>query len=350
MLKGRVEGFDGRLLTGWVEGSAGVDVYLDDMLAEITPNYEINSESNARTFELDLARLHSFAETPNIVVKFARTNIELEVAPTVVGIVNQVDFSPVDHDVSAYVSRIVDLPTPPQEYIDYVGGGGPRDFIATGTQIFADLLYYGMLEPRPLTIVDLGCGCGRVALAVGPHLNPDDRYVGFDTWSPGISWAQQNVTTRYPNLEFRAFPDTDQGHREGYKADSVFPTELPDSSVDSVMALSLFTHLRMPAAAGYLREIFRILKPGGRAFVTFFICEPGNPWILQNLAVTEQNDDGYFVVDDTYVDAYLFESRLKQVIENVGFRIALKKYGVWGEHPRTRFSREGQDLIIAVKP
>jgi ubiquinone/menaquinone biosynthesis C-methylase UbiE len=106
----------------------------------------------------------------------------------------------------------------------------------------------------------------------------------------------------------------------------------------------------MPAASGYLREIFRILKPGGRAFLTFFLTNVDNPWVLRNLNITERSDDGYFVVDDTYVDAYLFENRLEQVIESIGFRIALKKYGVWGEHPRTRFTREGQDLLLAIKP
>ena len=201
------------------------------------------------------------------------------------GLVNPVDFSPTD--VAVYLSKIVDLPTPPQEYIDYVGGGPAQGFIQTGASVFSNLLYYGMLRGDNITIVDLGCGCGRVALALGPHLRVGDRYIGFDTWPQGLSWAEKNLTSRYPGLTFRSLPEIGQSTRGGYRADNFFPIEVDDQSVDSVIALSLFTHLRLPAVVGYLTEVFRILKPGGRAYTTFVLCDAQN-LVLINSKFTEQ--------------------------------------------------------------
>jgi predicted SAM-dependent methyltransferase len=46
-----------------------------------------------------------------------------------------------------------------------------------------------------------------------------------------------------------------------------------DASVDRVIANSVFTHLLKDEAEWYLREIARVLRPGGIAMLSFFITD-----------------------------------------------------------------------------
>jgi SAM-dependent methyltransferase len=352
-MQGRIVNFNGRIVHGWTAVDLTVDVFLDDIKSNIQPRYTVSKDPQYHDFHMDIGSSPADAATPKIVVKFAGTDIPLDVAPRVAGFVNPVEIAAINGGILDYIGSINDLPSPPQSYIDYIGSGaaGRKGFLSIGFLTFVDLVYYGMLSGQNRSIVDLGCGCGRVGLALGPYLRPTDQYTGFDTWAEGVQWAREHVTTRYPNITFQEMPPERDSHRHGYQADQVAPIELPNDSVDSVFAMSVFTHLRMPATVGYLKEIFRILKPGGRAMLTWFLCAPEDEWIPKNIRIDEKSDDGYFTVDDTYVDSYFFEGKVLAAVQRAGFETYLKQYGFWhGERPKNRLSREGQDMLILVKP
>jgi SAM-dependent methyltransferase len=120
---------------------------------------------------------------------------------------------------------------------------------------------------RPLSLLDIGCGCGSLArhLVVLRTL----RYVGFDLFRPSIDWCRAAFARCGERFRFEHF----DGHSETYNpagtlqpSDYAFPCE--DSSIDFVYAGSLFTHLLEPDAAHYLREVHRVLKPNGLARLT----------------------------------------------------------------------------------
>jgi len=58
-------------------------------------------------------------------------------------------------------------------------------------------------------------------------------------------------------------------HPDGtrHAADAPFP--YPDDSFDLVVAFEVFMHMEREGIAAYLRESARVLRPGGRAVVTF---------------------------------------------------------------------------------
>jgi len=68
---------------------------------------------------------------------------------------------------------------------------------------------------------------------------------------------------------------------------SSFGFPCADSSFDVVVATSLFTHLLAEAAARYMTEVARVLRPGGRCLTTFFLlCD-------ESRAPGEQGLGGY---------------------------------------------------------
>lgn len=94
------------------------------------------------------------------------------------------------------------------------------------------------------TVADIGCGGGFDVLLAACRVGPG-RVIGFDLSPPMIDRANLH---RRPSAEFRA------GNQEAIP--------LPDASVDCVLSNGAFRYARRKKDA--LRELFRVLKPGGR--------------------------------------------------------------------------------------
>ena len=159
-----------------------------------------------------------------------------------------------------------------------VGGG---DFHATGRH-FRDLFAEAVNLQPGFHVLDLGCGAGRLAFPLAESLDETGRYTGFDLSGRALGFARKHVTSR-ARIEFvRAQVESREYAASGQKASGyVFPAE--DNSVDAALAISLFSHLLPEDAAHYLAETGRVLKPGGRVFLTGFLVEAeqkggiGNP-------------------------------------------------------------------------
>lgn len=99
------------------------------------------------------------------------------------------------------------------------------------------------------SIVDFGCGSGRVLR----HFRNVDglRPVGTDANAKAIEWDRANL----PGIEF-------------HNNELAPPLDLPDGSFDLVYALSVFTHIPLQWQEPWLRELRRILRPGGYLLCT----------------------------------------------------------------------------------
>jgi SAM-dependent methyltransferase len=121
------------------------------------------------------------------------------------------------------------------------------------------------------TVLDLGCGCGLMAIPLAPFLK-DGRYEGLDNNPPMIEWCQQNLAPKFPNFRFQlADVFSGESNTEGrlLPKDYVFP--FGDGAFDFIFAKSLFTHLLPEATERYLSEVARTLRPGGSCLLTYFL-------------------------------------------------------------------------------
>jgi SAM-dependent methyltransferase len=120
----------------------------------------------------------------------------------------------------------------------------------------------------------MGCGIGRMALPLTGYLE-GGSYAGFDVGKEMIGWCRRNITARHPEFEFTWAPVFNSKYNPfGDVSGTEFRFPYEDDSFDFAFATSLFTHLLRDEVAHYLSETARVLRPGGRCLLTFFLLTP----------------------------------------------------------------------------
>lgn len=170
-----------------------------------------------------------------------------------------------------YVSRVLNDKTdfPPLHLRRYVGP--LRSFESSGAEFMSYLRLLAELRPHE-RLLDIGCGCGLMALQLKDHLDETGSYVGLDIHGPSINWCEKKIGSQRSNFEFaridvRSLAYNPRGSHEAERYQ--FPYE--DESFDVILLKSVFTHMRPGEVNNYLHEVSRLLKTGGRCLATFFL-------------------------------------------------------------------------------
>lgn len=202
-------------------------------------------------------------------------------------------------------------------------------------------------------ILDIGCGCGRIAIHFLDYLSEQGKYIGLDIDKNFISFCSDNISAAKDNFQFE-FMDVYNGAygREcKIKASDVsFP--IKDESMDIVIMWSVFTHMNLGDIDSYLKEIHRVLKKGGKFIASLNLL---NEFILNQIELDKSNLDIKYKVDENSntlfpeVPEWGFahnEEKLKMLYWKQGFLIKEIKYGVW---PHKGNEGEFHDIIIVEK-
>jgi len=165
-----------------------------------------------------------------------------------------------------------DIPDPPLELLDYISGVPD----VARTRAVADFYLKIFIETGKLSsrdrVLDVGCGVGRIAQALAGHLEPTARYEGFDISRAAIDWCRENITPRHPNFRFEHADVYNEFYNPaGRSRARLHRFPYADSSFDFVFLTSVFTHMMPHDLRQYLAEISRVLAPGGRCVITFFL-------------------------------------------------------------------------------
>jgi SAM-dependent methyltransferase len=128
------------------------------------------------------------------------------------------------------------------------------------------------------SLLDIGCGQGRLAIGLAATLPKLHLYCGIDVSRPSVEWCNDNLAAFHPNFRFLHLDIQNERYNPHGMAFEP-PVQLPiaDNSFDISFLYSVFTHMRSRDVATYLRDICRMLRPGGRAFFTVYVedgCAP----------------------------------------------------------------------------
>ncbi len=140
------------------------------------------------------------------------------------------------------------LPPPGLRYRVH-GSLDVESFIQVGERSAADVVAvlerFGVGPATCVRLLDFGCGCGRVLC----HLpkQEDSEWHGVDIDPEAIAWVRRHL------------PDLAKWSVNSWLP----PAPLPAASFDLILALSVFSHLDEPVQLAWLRELRRLVAPGG---------------------------------------------------------------------------------------
>jgi ubiquinone/menaquinone biosynthesis C-methylase UbiE len=140
----------------------------------------------------------------------------------------------------------------------YVSSAGPyegrnlAEFWASGPKIWSDLKSESGYQPRRGdTVVEIGCGVGRLTRAIAPEVG---RVFAFDLSEEMLTIARDSVEAA--NASF-------------HRAETPALAEIADGFVDAFVAYCVFQHLPdLGVLRAYLNAAARVLKPGGTLIFT----------------------------------------------------------------------------------
>ena len=140
----------------------------------------------------------------------------------------------------------------------YVSSAGPyegrnlAEFWASGPKIWNDLKSASGYAPkRTDTVVEIGCGVGRLTRAIAPEVG---QVFAFDLSAEMLTIARKSVDAA--NASFQ-------------QAKTPALAEIADNSIDAFVAYCVFQHLPdLEVLREYLKTAARVLKPGGTLIFT----------------------------------------------------------------------------------
>jgi len=130
-----------------------------------------------------------------------------------------------------------------------------RDYYEDGKQTANEILQ--LIRPFFIPdkfshhILDWGCGPARVVRQLPYFLRADDKVYGCDYNREYIQWNAKNIQ----GVHF-------------IKNELEPPVNLADHSMDAIYGLSIFTHLSEKNHEAWIKELYRLLMPGGILLIT----------------------------------------------------------------------------------
>jgi len=161
------------------------------------------------------------------------------------------------------------LPLPPLEMRKLVGPTEDRFYDNPEGERVIDWVP----AERYRSVLDFGCGCGRIARQLVQQRDRPERYLGVDLHRGMIRWCQENLAPRAPGFSFRHHDVHNPGFNPGPDKPSTAPLPAEDAAFTLAIAWSVFTHLVESQIDHYLWEIARVLEPDGALASTWFLFE-----------------------------------------------------------------------------
>jgi len=161
------------------------------------------------------------------------------------------------------------------------------------------------LLPGPLALADLGCGDGPLfaALERGGFIGPERPVYAVDLAPARLA----RVRSRFPWIQTIVA-----------SAESV--AAIADDSLDVVCSTMVMEHV--PDEGAYLAEIRRVLRSGGRAYVTT-VYKKRWAWYFRKR-------DGESVLDTSHLREYTDLEVVRRLVAGAGFReLAFERRLLW---------------------
>lgn len=194
--------------------------------------------------------------------------------------------------------------------------GGNYDLVG---QIECALMGYAGLRNR-MSVLDLGCGSGRLATALGKQMKIE--YTGIDVVQPLLDYAKTRAPRNYKFIKSQTLK-----------------VPVPDRSFDFVCAFSLFTHLLHTETYLYLEECKRALRKDGRIVFSFIEFAEPDHWKTFSSTLEAQRTG-----PNVHLNQYIERTAIKVWCDHLGLKV--DRFIDSGDAPWKTTGPLGQSIVM----
>ena len=231
-----------------------------------------------------------------------------------------------------------------------IGAEDAEGFVAVGAEFLRHFIELADLRADDRGL-EVGSGAGRMAIPLTGYLSRKASYDAFDVYGDGVAWCQREITPRFPNFRFEhADLFSKRYNAASNQAAATYRFPWADASFDFVFLTSVFTHLLPGDLEHYATEIGRVLRPGGRCFITWFLLNDESRPLVES-----QKSQISFIPQDAVYWVNSYEVPEWAVAYDEGY--VLELYGRAGLTVRRPFhygswagragARTAHDLVVA---
>ena len=157
-----------------------------------------------------------------------------------------------------------------------LGGAHFRDdgaFVESGRRDVGKLREAFGLGPTS-TILDIGCGVGRLPIGLLAEFGEISGYVGADVNRSSVAWCARHLEANHRGVRFSHLDAANARYnKRGQPIDDSFQLPWDEDDFDVIFLYSVFSHMQDGDVRAYLKEFRRLLRPGGGVFLTAFVEE-----------------------------------------------------------------------------
>ncbi len=238
---------------------------------------------------------------------------------------------------------------PPRGLI-FTGGG---DYTKLANMFFAYFKNYCNLQPNH-SVLDIGSGIGRMAIPFIGYLDNNGRYEGIDIVKTGINWCNKHISKSNPQFRFNHSDIyNDLYNTKGKIKGEEYNFTYKNDEFDLAFLTSVFTHMLQAEVEQYIKEISRVLKPGGKCLATFFILNDISIDLMYKSEDTfkfaHNHGDYSFMSEDTKTANVAYNQQwIEKVMKENNLKIDTIRYGFWSGRDKVEYP-DFQDIVIASK-
>ncbi|QNM82387.1 class I SAM-dependent methyltransferase [Sphingomonas sabuli] len=238
----------------------------------------------------------------------------------------------------------IDIPQP----LTINHGGTPEEARKIGAKWAETFELLGGLGPDQ-AILDIGCGPGRMAIAIGDRFDWRNDYTGFEIVRDDVAFARRTISKAHPTFEFVHIDAYNVQYNPLGKVEPTavrFPAD--DRSIDFCFATSIFTHLFAADSAHYVREAARVTR--GTFLSTWFVIDEGFPKAIEagtsRFGFPHRDADGVAYEHADAIAAAVGHdwSAIQRYFGDAGLSCDLHR-GAWRGDGKG--ARHSQDIIVA---
>jgi SAM-dependent methyltransferase len=235
----------------------------------------------------------------------------------------------------------------------WVGDGAPA---TTGRTALNLLEQVGGLEATD-TVLDFGCGVGRVSIATADALTSGKLY-GVDIVPDMIDFCRSSITPIFPNTTFYCSDASNINYNKLKKGSGISEEEIFRAicnQIDLAFAFSVFTHLSPDETARSFRLLSGALKDDGTLLITAFLLDRMSRSFLSldkaSFQFSERPKDSELFYNPDKVQGFCaFDLQfLTRLAEEAGFYVVAIVHGTWRGLPLGRGFSSFQDVIVMRK-